>query len=205
MPVSTHSATIHPSTINMSNRILWHVVNIMGKKTKSKWRWRSLLNSILDSYLHVSLLGIGVSTWMEKIKWTATPNLGSSCTHCPTLKPWATCCSRNDSLAERPLQHQLPSFELSCPWGALHTFQSGTGPGYLKTKLLPSSRPEIPPHNPGLAFVVQNAGKTDLCFKCRLYIGFQRFNTKNNARHLINFLYCLSAKMIILYTLNMLG
>lgn len=72
---------------------------------------------------------------------------------------WITGRIRNDSL-ERPLQHQLLSFELSFRWGVLHTFRSGTGLGCLKTESFPSSKPGRLPHNWRLAFAVQKVDST---------------------------------------------
>lgn len=69
---------------------------------------------------------------------------------------WIIRSTRNDSLVERPLQHQLLSTELSCPGGILHTFQSGTERGCLKPKFLPSCGPGIILYKPVSALAAQN-------------------------------------------------
>lgn len=68
---------------------------------------------------------------------------------------WIIRSTRIDSLVERPPQHQLLSVELICPWGVLHTFQSATELGCLKTEFIPSSQPGIIPYNPVWALLLK--------------------------------------------------
>lgn len=57
--LSTHPS-IHPFTIKMANRILWHVVSIRGKKKKEQIkRAAHTQKNILDFWLHVHLLETG--------------------------------------------------------------------------------------------------------------------------------------------------
>lgn len=78
MQVSIHPsmrACIHPSTIKMANRILWHVVSTLGKKRKNKLKEQPTQHPGFQ--LHVILLGAGHDPMRldKQVDWTTSTSV----------------------------------------------------------------------------------------------------------------------------------
>lgn len=86
------ASTIQPSTIKMSNRILWHVVSIWGKdKEHIKVKVPPTHKTASWVCLRVNLLGIECDPMNRDNQVASHQPKFLNHTHCPTPKPWATC------------------------------------------------------------------------------------------------------------------